>query len=1004
MAVVNTGAGGVYVDPAGVTLPNFTTAAASNIKIQDGTIYTITTGAVGDNATGSILLAKASGAVATLDSSHTFVCTNTQIDGGLSTDAAVSGFALSLRGAKLVMTSGAGIAELTAPLVGDSQTQVIYRSEGTTWNSVHPGTNLVGSTFVFEGGGDGHLGRNPNATVRNVNLLWRGSVASDFVLALNQGWDSTNKPSPIDGFRFISVVGNNLISLFTWMNPSIPGQIPNNYFFVCRDFTYDVAPSGQRPTALLRSYRRTSNTAQAGSFWGAVSVNPTILHIDLKTTLSASGALDSTPTYLRNVNYNVIGTVATDSTDDILALRFSPTIADVSGNRLSGVSVVVLNTNANCSSANPTGTFRARLVASGSTDATGRIVITEPSTKDYTSNASHRTDSIVIRNRTLTTAWHKWWEAGTKLIPIADSRNGTGTTAPESYAATDFRVSYRRGGVQFASEVLDMSAPRSPSIALPTDANYNAAASTTGVTVAYAGSTTTVTLAAGTYTLDQVWKAVIDFHASVANNEAETVLPFTAWTAGTMSFGTALVFAASGAATLTAGTRVTSMTAASLSIPAQITLNVVTVNGSVTQATPTNLSGVTITGTLTYNTNAATSVTFTNCTIGTLVNNGTGLVTIQQAGSTVTTYTDPEINYLDSTVTFTGCAATDSVRMRRVDNNAILLTHPISAGNTARFKVGSWLGVNVYFERVGSSGATIASTFTTANRVLTLGDNGIYELTDPASIASLAQTKAYFDTYGGAVVWNYKTQADRTVASTGSGGSSAQNDIFIATDSGVIATTADPTSYVWSFIARNPMTGAFETTASDVTAQIKRGATVIAVTMDVTFDSANNRTNASLPSGTVLQVGDVVAVSASKLIEGQTYTSPTLTSTVVSTDNSLTVANIVDGIEASTVIAKEATLTDLAADIGAPLQAVDYVIPPTSEEIAAQVEVAIITEGDGNAVLQAIADKIGNENVSATVIAAQVRAELTPELERIDAPISLSTKSIKNHVTAMNQA
>jgi hypothetical protein len=45
---------------------------------------------------------------------------------------------------------------------------------------------------------------------------------------------------------------------------------------------------------------------------------------------------------------------------------------------------------------------------------------------------------------------------------------------------------------------------------------------------------------------------------------------------------------------------------------------------------------------------------------------------------------------------------------------------------------------------------------------------------------------------------------------------------------------------------------------------------------------------------------------------------------------------------------------------------------PSAEEIATAVEVAILTEGDGQAVLQAIADKIGNENVSAASIASAV--------------------------------
>lgn len=61
---------------------------------------------------------------------------------------------------------------------------------------------------------------------------------------------------------------------------------------------------------------------------------------------------------------------------------------------------------------------------------------------------------------------------------------------------------------------------------------------------------------------------------------------------------------------------------------------------------------------------------------------------------------------------------------------------------------------------------------------------------------------------------------------------------------------------------------------------------------------------------------------------------------------------------------------------------------PDAQEIATQVEVAIIDDDDGRAVLQAIADKIMAEEISSTIIAQSVRAELAPELANLDAPIS----------------
>ena len=56
-------------------------------------------------------------------------------------------------------------------------------------------------------------------------------------------------------------------------------------------------------------------------------------------------------------------------------------------------------------------------------------------------------------------------------------------------------------------------------------------------------------------------------------------------------------------------------------------------------------------------------------------------------------------------------------------------------------------------------------------------------------------------------------------------------------------------------------------------------------------------------------------------------------------------------------------------------------------EIATAIEAAIINEGDGQLVINAIVQAIGNINVPASVIASAVRTELTLELDRIDTNI-----------------
>jgi hypothetical protein len=100
-----------------------------------------------------------------------------------------------------------------------------------------------------------------------------------------------------------------------------------------------------------------------------------------------------------------------------------------------------------------------------------------------------------------------------------------------------------------------------------------------------------------------------------------------------------------------------------------------------------------------------------------------------------------------------------------------------------------------------------------------------------------------------------------------------------------------------------------------------------------------------------------------------------------------------DGTKEATPLTIEAAIdfTEVLDAVGTPLQASAYTEPATAEAIATQVEVQIINDDDGRAVLQAIADKIMAEEVSSTIIAQSVRAELATELGRID--VAISTRS-----------
>ena len=152
------------------------------------------------------------------------------------------------------------------------------------------------------------------------------------------------------------------------------------------------------------------------------------------------------------------------------------------------------------------------------------------------------------------------------------------------------------------------------------------AAALTGITLAASGAsggTVTVTTAR---TLSQLWQY---FRAWKPDNLASD----DSWTfdGTTLSVGAWTVI---GLENITGGELVASTSSAAGPISS---LQIV---GNVTQATPTNLTNVTITSTLTYNTASATPVTFTNVTAGNVTNSGAGVVTVKRVNSTLTAGTN----------------------------------------------------------------------------------------------------------------------------------------------------------------------------------------------------------------------------------------------------------------------------------------------------------------------------------------------------------------------------
>lgn len=173
-----------------------------------------------------------------------------------------------------------------------------------------------------------------------------------------------------------------------------------------------------------------------------------------------------------------------------------------------------------------------------------------------------------------------------------------------------------------------------------------------------------------------------------------TVLNTGAWptaiTTGTVSGGTIVSpsFAISAPAIVSAGLTGTVVNAGTLSgvIVGNVTntgtlASGANVTGNVSQATPTNMTGVVITGNLTFNTNTPVTVTFTNSTVsGTVSNSGTGLVTILLSNSTVGTVGSNVTTQLVTALSITSLLADSQIYVK--DNTGAQVAYVSSSGTS----------------------------------------------------------------------------------------------------------------------------------------------------------------------------------------------------------------------------------------------------------------------------------------------------------------------------------
>jgi hypothetical protein len=248
----------------------------------------------------------------------------------------------------------------------------------------------------------------------------------------------------------------------------------------------------------------------------------------------------------------------------------------------------------------------------------------------------------------------------------------------------------------------DVSVPITQLQVVDLSSNPLYTAGVTGVAVNYGAST--VTLSASR-TATQVWSAVQDSLCQLANLTRSD--PFT--TTNGLSFVSTYTLVVTG--TLSAG-----------NINGNVTLSGalssgVAITGNVAQATPTNITGVTITGNLTYNTNSPITVTLTNCTItGTVSNSGTGAIQVRTSNTTIGTVGANVTKVLVTSLTLTGL--TDGSQIYIANDSGAQIEYVPSSGTSYGLNTTGSTGTFSY--KVARFGfITATGTFTPATASFT---------------------------------------------------------------------------------------------------------------------------------------------------------------------------------------------------------------------------------------------------------------------------------------------
>jgi len=228
---------------------------------------------------------------------------------------------------------------------------------------------------------------------------------------------------------------------------------------------------------------------------------------------------------------------------------------------------------------------------------------------------------------------------------------------------------------------------------------------------------------------------------------------------------------------LTKGAKFDNLIASSITMTTPITNATLTSN--VSQATPTNLTGVTINGDLTYNTNTPITITLTNCAIsGTISNSGTGLVTINLTNSIIGSTGSNVISRLTTSLTINGLAAGSQIYIATEAGTQV--DYVASSGTSYTLDTtggtGTWIYKVARYGYISQSGNHLPANANTTISISLIADVFITQATK-ATVGSYTTLEnpdkiydyaAYFETTNAGIVISRVISKAATFASAGS--------------------------------------------------------------------------------------------------------------------------------------------------------------------------------------------------------------------------------------------